>query len=205
MGDELVKETAPLVPFRPPVLCPGCGHRSAAHAMKTAARRVIKASGKDIEPIFPSDIGCYALIGWPPLEVADTAICMGGSFGPATGLAHAVENPVIAHCGDSTFFHAGIPPLINAIYTKAKATMVVLDNLATGMTGFQPHSGTGRTAMGEETIQIKIEDVARGCGAQFVEVVDPNDLKAAIDTLEGAIKFEGTAVVVLRRLCAIRK
>ena len=159
--------------------------------------------GKEIEPIYPGDIGCYNLAYNPPQEAADTTICMGGSFGIANGLAHVVDAPIVAHLGDSTFFHSGIPPLVNAVYNKANITMVIMDNSATAMTGFQPHPGTGYTAMGEETVLLKPEDIARACGVKFVEVVDPSNLKEATETIEKAIRFEGPAVVVSRRLCAI--
>ena len=201
--DKLAEETAPLLPWRPPALCPGCSHRASFYAIKTASKKVARDIGKDVEAIYPGDIGCYALGYNPPLEAVDTTICMGGSFGIANGLSHVVNAPIVAHLGDSTFFHAGIPPLINAVYNKANITMVVLDNSATAMTGFQPHPGTGQTAMGDETVQLKPEDIARACGVKFVEVIDPFDLKAAAKTIEAAIRFEGPAVVVSRRLCTM--
>ncbi|HUT96730.1 MAG TPA: indolepyruvate ferredoxin oxidoreductase subunit alpha [Dehalococcoidales bacterium] len=201
--DKLAEETAPLLPWRPPALCPGCSHRASFYAIKTASKKVARDIGKDVEAIYPGDIGCYALGYNPPLEAVDTTICMGGSFGIANGLSHVVNAPIVAHLGDSTFFHAGIPPLINAVYNKANITMVVLDNSATAMTGFQPHPGTGHTAMGDETVQLKPEDIARACGVKFVEVVDPFDLKAAAKTIEAAIRFDGPAVVVSRRLCTM--
>jgi len=201
--DKLAEETAPLLPWRPPALCPGCSHRASFYAIKTASKKVARDIGKDVEAIYPGDIGCYALGYNPPLEAVDTTICMGGSFGIANGLSHVVDAPIVAHLGDSTFFHAGIPPLVNAVYNKANITMVVLDNSATAMTGFQPHPGTGHTAMGDETVQLKPEDIARACGVKFVEVVDPFDLKAAAKTIEAAIRFEGPAVVVSRRLCTM--
>ena len=128
---------------------------------------------------------------------------MGASIGIANGLAHVVAAPIIAHIGDSTFFHSGIPPLINAVYNKANITVAILDNSATAMTGFQPHPGIGHTATGEETTSVKIEDIARACGVKFVKVADPLDLKKAADVLEKAIRFEGPSVVVLRSPCAI--
>jgi len=201
--DKLEKETTPLLPWRPPALCPGCPHRASHYAIKTASKRVARELGKDVEAIYPGDIGCYALAYNPPQEASDTIICMGGSFGIANGLSHVVNAPIVAHLGDSTFFHAGIPPLVNAVYNKANITMVIMDNSTTAMTGFQPHPGTGQTAMGEEAVQLKPEEVARACGVKFVEVVDPFDLKAAAKTIEAAIRFEGPAVVVSRRLCAI--
>jgi len=201
--DKFEQEVAPLLPARPPALCPGCPHRASFHAITTAARRVAREYGEGVEPIYPSDIGCYTLAVNPPQQAVDTTICMGGSFGMACGIVRATNAPVIAHMGDSTFFHAGIPPLVNAVYNKANVTMVVLDNSATAMTGFQPHPGTGYTATGEETVALKPEDVARGCGVQFVEVVNPFDLRAATDSIEKAIRFPGPAVVVSRALCAM--
>jgi indolepyruvate ferredoxin oxidoreductase alpha subunit len=200
---KLEQEIAPLLPWRPPALCPGCPHRASHYAIRIASRRVARDYGKEVVPIYPGDIGCYNLAYNPPQEASDTTICMGGSFGIANGLAHVVDAPIVAHLGDSTFFHAGIPPLINAVYNKAKITMVILDNSATAMTGFQPHPGTGYTAMGDETVQIKPEDIAKACGVKFVAVVDPFDLKKAAETIEKAIRFPGPAVVVSRRLCTI--
>jgi indolepyruvate ferredoxin oxidoreductase alpha subunit len=201
--DKLEQETTPLLPWRPPALCPGCPHRASHYAVRVASRRVSREMGKNIEPVYPGDIGCYALAYNPPQEASDTIICMGGSFGIANGLAHVVDAPIVAHLGDSTFFHAGIPPLVNAVYNKANITMIVMDNSATAMTGFQPHPGTGYTAMGDETVMLKPEEVARACGVKLVEVVDPFNLKEATETIEKAIRFEGPAVVVSRRLCAI--
>jgi indolepyruvate ferredoxin oxidoreductase alpha subunit len=201
--DKLQQEAAPLLPLRPPALCPGCPHRGSFRAITVAAQRVAKEYGKDVEPIYPSDIGCYTLGLNPPLQAVDTTICMGGSFGLANGMARVIDAPIIAHLGDSTFFHAGIPPLINAVYNKANITMVVLDNSATAMTGFQPHPGTGYTATGDETTALKPEDIARACGVKFVEVVDPHDLKAATATVEKAMRFKGPAVLVFRAPCAM--
>jgi indolepyruvate ferredoxin oxidoreductase alpha subunit len=105
--------------------------------------------------------------------------------------------------GDSTFFHSGIAPMVNAVYNNANITMVIMDNSATAMTGFQPHPGTGQTATGDEAPVLKVEDIARACGAGYVDVVDPFDLKAATDAFEKAIRYEGPSVVVSRRLCAM--
>ncbi len=201
--DKLEEETAPLLPSRPPALCPGCPHRASHYTIKLASRKVARDLGKEIEPVYPGDIGCYCLGVNPPLETVDTTICMGGGFGIANGLAHVIEAPIVTHLGDSTFFHAGIPPLVNAVYNKANITMVIMDNSATAMTGFQPHPGTGHTAMGEKTVQLKPEDVARACGVEFVEVIDPFKLKEAAEVIEKAIRFPGPAVVVSRSLCTI--
>jgi indolepyruvate ferredoxin oxidoreductase alpha subunit len=201
--DEASSKAASMAPPRPPLLCPGCPHRASFYAIKVAAQRVAKSYGEGVEPIYPGDIGCYTLAYQPPLETVDTCICMGGSIGLANGLAHVVNAPIIPCLGDSTFFHAGIPALINAVYNKAKVTVVVLDNQTTAMTGFQPHPGTGLTAMGEPTVKLTPEDVARGCGVGFVEVVDPYDVKRAVDVMVKALRYEGPALVVMRRLCTL--
>jgi len=195
--DKLTKETAALLPLRPPTMCAGCPHRASAYAINIAARRYQQATGK--EPVKTGDIGCYALAANPPLSSDDAAVCMGGAFGLANGFAHVLDAPVVAHLGDSTFFHSGIPPMINAVYTRAKMVMVVLDNSTTGMTGFQPHPG----ASGDKAHDVKIEDIAKASGVQFVEIVDAFDLPKLIDTLERALKFEGPSVIIARRLCNI--
>ncbi len=195
--DKIRAETQELLPLRPPTMCAGCPHRASVYAINITCRRYQQETGK--EPVKTGDIGCYALAANPPLNSDDVAICMGGSFGLANGFAHVVDAPVVAHLGDSTFFHSGIPPMINAVYNKSDITMVVLDNSTTGMTGFQPHPG----ATGDETLDIKIEDIARASGVKFVEVVDAFDLPKLIDIMEKAIRFEGPSLVVARRLCSI--
>jgi indolepyruvate ferredoxin oxidoreductase alpha subunit len=195
--DKIREETNALLPLRPPTMCAGCPHRASFYAINIACRRYQQETGK--EPVKTGDIGCYALGANAPLNGDDIAICMGGAFGLAGGFAHVVDTPVVAHLGDSTFFHSGIPPMINAVYNKSNITMVVLDNSTTGMTGFQPHPG----ATGDAAFDIKIEAIARAAGVKFVEVVDAFDLARLIDVLERAIKFEGPSVVVARRLCNI--
>jgi indolepyruvate ferredoxin oxidoreductase alpha subunit len=196
--DRRRAEAEKLLPLRPPTMCPGCPHRASLYAINVACERYRREYG--VKPILPGDIGCHDLGYYPPLNAEDVSLCMGASFGVASGLPHVIDVPVVAHMGDSTFFHSGIPPVINAVFNKARVTMVVLDNRTTGMTGFQPHPGS--IAGGEEPT-IKIEDIARACGVKFVEVVDPFDLPGTIDVLERAIKYEGPSVVVSRRLCNI--
>jgi len=132
---------------------------------------------------------------------------MGSGAGEACGFGELAqfgfEQPAIGICGDSTFFHASIPALINAVYNRSKITLIVLDNGVTAMTGFQPHPGTGYTATGEETVRVKPEDIAKACGVKFVVEFDPFDLKSAADTIEKAIAFDGPAVVISRGKCAL--
>ncbi len=183
-----------LSPPRPPVLCQGCPHMASFHAIKVAT------GGR---AVCATDIGCYALSAQPPLSVGDVMLCMGASVGVSSGISNVVDEPVVGVVGDSTFFHASIPGLINAVYNKHKFVYVVLDNCTTAMTNFQPHPGTGVTGLGESSKRILIEDVAKGCGVDFVEVVDPYDLKHTISTIKRAVEQNGPAVVISRHKCAI--
>ncbi len=185
---------APELPLRPPVLCAGCPHRASFYAFKEAAR------GTDA--IFSGDIGCYTLGAMAPLNAVDTCLCMGASITIASGL-HRVEpaRKQVAFLGDSTFFHAGIPGLINAVYNKADVTLVVLDNSTTAMTGHQPHPGVGRTATGEQGTPVNIARLAEACGVKFVREVDPYNLKASIEAARAAMDYPGPAVVIMKREC----
>jgi indolepyruvate ferredoxin oxidoreductase alpha subunit len=195
--DRIKIETESLLPVRPPTMCAGCPHRSSFYAINVALRRYEEETGKT--PVQTGDIGCYALAANPPLNSDDIAICMGGAFGLGSGFPHVIDAPVIAHLGDSTFFHSGIPPMINSVFNKANVTMVVLDNATTGMTGFQPHPG----APEGDQVPVKIEEIAKASGVKFVEVVDAFDVPEVIDIMGKAIRFEGPSLVVVRRLCNI--
>ncbi len=200
-ADKIWKEAQSLIPPRPPVLCPGCGHRTAFFAVNQVEKNLkLKKEGGIIKP---SDIGCYTLGYQSPLHAVDTNFCMGSSIGVSSGLSHVIDNKIVCTIGDSTFFHSGIPPLLNAVYNKADINVLVLDNGTTAMTGFQTHPGVGLTAMGDETKAIRIEDVARACGADTVEVVDSLDLFALVKALEKAVKTKGVSVVVARHPCIL--
>jgi indolepyruvate ferredoxin oxidoreductase alpha subunit len=172
------------IPSRPATLCPGCPHRATFYATKIATQD---------KGIYPTDIGCYALGIREPLEIADLLLCMGAGVGSAGGFAKYNQDPVIAFLGDSTFYHAGIPALINAVHNKHRFVLVILDNLTTAMTGHQPHPGK----------TIALEDLAKGCGVKFVKVVDPYNTEATIAALKEAIAQEECSVVIARRICSI--
>ncbi len=192
--DKKVGDVAKKLPPRPPVLCPGCPHRATFYEIKKVTK------GK---AIYPSDIGCYTLGIQFPFNVADTCLCMGSSVGVSCGISTVSDQPIVAVIGDSTFFHAGIPPLIDAVYNQHKFTLVVLDNETTAMTGHQPHPGTGVKGTGSPGNKVKIEDVARGCGVKYVKVVDPFNVEEALEAIKGAVEFPGPAVVVARRICIL--
>jgi indolepyruvate ferredoxin oxidoreductase alpha subunit len=182
------------IPSRPPVLCAGCPHRATFYEVATATAR---------KAIYPTDIGCYTLAVQPPLELADLLLCMGSSVGTACGLAVVLKQPIVGAIGDSTFFHAGIPGLINAVYNQHPIKLIVVDNQTTAMTGHQPHPGTGVTGMGVAGKPISIEEVARGIGVRFVRVIDPLKVKEAIRAIREAVAFDGPAVIVSRSPCAL--
>jgi len=182
-----------LVP-RPPILCPGCPHRASFHVIRTAA------AGKTITT---TDIGCYALGYQAPQQVGELMFCMGASIGTASGISRVMEQNTIAIVGDSTFFHATIPGLINAVYNDHKVALIVLDNLTTAMTGHQPHPGTGKTGMGTESTKVSIEEVAEGCGVKFVRVIDPFKVKEAISVVKQALEVDGPSVIVFRSPCSL--
>ena len=192
--DEKAKKGLEMAPPRPPILCPGCPHRASMYVI----RRVV---GHKL--VCTTDIGCYALGIHPPLEIGDFLICMGASVGGACGISRALGERVIAILGDSTFFHASIPALIDAVYNKHPITVVVLDNLTTAMTGGQPHPGTGIMGTGEPGVRVLIEEVARGCGVQHVYVVDPYNVKEAVKAFKEAVSVEGPSVVVFRQACRL--
>ncbi len=186
-------------PPRPPVLCAGCPHRACFYALKGAEKKA------GIKFIYSSDIGCYTLGFYPPLETIETCLCMGASIGMANGLSKSGDqSPIFAILGDSTFFHSGIPSLANLVYNKSNVNVLVVDNVTTAMTGFQPHPGTGVRITGEATKRILIEELARGLGVEFIRVFDPYDLKEAMKTILEAIEYtKGPALLISRQPCSL--
>jgi indolepyruvate ferredoxin oxidoreductase alpha subunit len=182
------------LPSRPPILCAGCPHRASFY--------VIKKVGGD-RAVYSDDIGCYALGIAPPFGVGDIMICMGASVGIAQGISRVTGRDTVATIGDSTFFHAGIPGLVNAVYNGSRIVVAVLDNLATAMTGHQPHPGTGVTGMQNLAERILIEKIAEGCGVKYVRVVNPFRTKEASAVLKEALKQAGPSVVVFRAPCTL--
>ena len=187
------------VPPRSLVFCPGCPHTASFYEIREALQGVSKVRG-----LIAGDVGCYGLGCLPPYDLFDTHICMGASIGIANGLsASQYKDPVVSIIGDSTFFHSGMPALINAVYNHHNITVCILDNFIIAMTGHQPDPLTGYTAMGQETKKVSIEEVCRALGVEDIRVVDPFQIQKAIDSIKDAIKFEGVSVVILRGDCAI--
>ena len=182
------------LPRRPPALCPGCPHRATYYAAKKVAPETT---------VYPTDIGCYTLGKEPPLEMADLLLCMGSNAGTACGLAVATDQKIISFMGDSTFFHSGIPPVVNAAHHNHDVVITVLDNRTTAMTGHQPHPGTDTDGMGNKAKRILVEDVVKGCGIEHIEVVNPNVIRKTSEAFKRALDFKGPSVVVSKAPCIL--
>ena len=151
------------------------------------------------------DIGCTILGMNPPYHTLWTELSMGASIPLAQGYLHSgVKTPVIATIGDSTFFHAGLPGLINAVQQNLNLTVVIMDNGWTAMTGMQVNPGTDPEYQKPGYRQIDIVKVVEGLGVDYLQVVDPYDLAATTDAVMAAMEAVGTAVVICRRECAIQ-
>jgi len=198
-------ESLPL-PVRKPRLCPGCPHRSTFFALK-------REFGSDA--IFPSDIGCYTL--GINLRAVDTCVDMGASVSMADGFYQASRlvgdgRPIVATIGDSTFLHAGLGPLINAVHTGARFLLVILDNHTTAMTGFQPTAASDMAPDGDAAHgaarRVSMADLVRACGVAFVRVADPYDYQAFRSALNEASRHSqapegGVAVVIADHACVL--
>jgi indolepyruvate ferredoxin oxidoreductase alpha subunit len=182
--------------------CPGCPHRASFWALE----RAIKADGRDV--YITGDIGCSTLDVFPEGKGQMNLLhAMGSSTGLAAGFGQLArfnyEQPVIAITGDSTFFHASIPALINAVYNESNMIQIVLDNSATAMTGFQSHPGTGFNAVGDPTTTVDVEGLCRSLGCE-VMVSDPFDIRGTVKTIRALLNKErGVHVLILRRSCEI--
>ncbi|MBQ8110555.1 MAG: indolepyruvate ferredoxin oxidoreductase subunit alpha [Clostridia bacterium] len=185
------------VPGRPPVMCPGCPHRGLFTVLSRLKLTVL------------GDIGCYTLGSGAPLNAVDSVLCMGASIGMAHGFTKMLGGEAagrsVAVIGDSTFMHSGITGIVNLAYNKSIATVLVLDNSITGMTGHQQNPTTGLTLQNEPTYAIKIEDICRAAGIQRVRVVDPQDMAATEQAIKEELAADAPSVIIVRRPCALLK
>lgn len=199
-----VQKVAPKIAPRAQTFCPGCPHRASFWNINTA----LKLDGR--EGIVCGDIGCYAMASlWPEIgfHTVRTLHSMGSGTGLASGFAKlsafGLDKPVMAVCGDSTFYHAVIPALINAQHNQADITFIVLDNAGTAMTGFQPHPGINESAIGEPLPPVDIEAVCRAIGAK-VKVSDPFDLEGTSRILTSFMAERGSMkVLIMKQACAL--
>lgn len=199
-----IQKVAPIIPPREQTFCPGCPHRASFWNINTA----LKLDGR--EGIVCGDIGCYAMASlWPAIgfHTVRTLHSMGSGTGLASGFAKlaafGLDKPVMAVCGDSTFYHAVIPALINARHNQADITFIVLDNAGTAMTGFQPHPGINESAVGEPLPPVDIEAICKSIGAK-VAISDPFDLEATSKILTSFMAERGSLnVLIMRQACAL--
>ena len=183
-------------------LCAGCPHRATYWAVKNA----LALDGRG--GFVAGDIGCYAQGRGPSgFNQMKTMFAMGSGAGLANGFGQlnrfGANQPVLAVCGDSTFYHSAIPALINARFNKSNLLMLVLDNRATAMTGFQPHPGVGRNAMGEAAPVVDVADICKALGAEVI-ILDPFDLDKTIATVYDLLQEpDGIKILVLKQECAL--
>jgi len=211
--EETPSIQAPSLPLRPPALCPGCPHLGAAFALRKLgyeyrvtpagqrASRIPPVARKE-GVVITSDIGCYTLAVYPPLETLDTCACMGASIGQAHGLDKAgAKQGIVAVLGDSTFMHSGITPLADVVYNQGRTIVVILDNGTTAMTGHQGHPASGISARGDKTARIDLGLLCRGLGVEDVQVVDAFNVAEVENSIRGAMKRDGPSVVIVRGPC----
>lgn len=185
------------VPARPPILCPGCPHRSTYSVLK---KLKLHAAG---------DIGCYTLGATNPLGVVETVVCMGASISTLHGMEKAKGKEYIknwvAVIGDSTFLHTGVNSLMNMVYNQATGTVLILDNSTTGMTGHQEHAATGKMLNGQPTSAVCLDDLCRALGVKHVEIVDAYDTKRLEQVLKTEVNREEVSVIIVQSPCALLK
>ena len=195
LGEGIEAGEPAQAPGRPPILCPGCPHRSVFHVLN---KLKIHAAG---------DIGCYTLGAVAPLSVVDTTICMGASISSLHGMEKAKGKEYIknwvAVIGDSTFLHTGVNSLMNMIYNKATGTVMILDNSTTGMTGHQDHAATGKTLQGEPTYAIDIAALCRAIGVKNVAEVNAFDIKTLEKTVKEEIAKDEVSVIITKSPCVL--
>jgi len=186
----------PELPQRPPTLCAGCSHRATYYAVKKAA--------EGMEIICPTDIGCYTLGFLPPLAMGDILFCMGSSVGTACGFSKVTGKKLVPFIGDSTFFHSGIPGLVNAVFNNHDLTLVILDNQTTAMTGHQPNPGVDMEELNFSGYgQVSIEEMVKGAGVSHVTVIRPYRIKKSIEAIKEALNYKGVSVIISREPCTL--
>lgn len=195
LKEEIEVATPYEVPARPPILCPGCPHRSTYSVLK---KLKLHAMG---------DIGCYTLGAVAPLGVVDTTVCMGSSISTLHGLEKAKGKEYIKNwvcvIGDSTFLHTGINSLMNMVYNKGTGTVMILDNSTTGMTGHQDHPATGKTLMGEKTYEMDIAALCRAMGIENVETVNAFDVEKLEQVLKAELAKDEVSVIIAQAPCVL--
>ena len=189
----------PPLPMRPPSLCQGCPHKETYMVVKEA----LQALGLEENAVYPTDIGCYTLGLLPPIQMADYLLCMGSSVGTSAGFSIATDQKIISFIGDSTFFHSGISPLINAAHNRHSFCLIILDNSTTAMTGHQPNPGISLSPPGYDNPRIPIEQVVRGCGIEIVRKINPYKRVEAVKVLMEVLAKDRLSVIISEAPCIL--
>ncbi len=192
---EKPKEIKLDIPRRLPTFCPGCPHRATFWSIKHAVPP---------ETPFGGDVGCYILGIFPPPKMEDFVLCMGASQGVIHGIAKSTKQKPIGFIGDSTFFHAGMPGIVNTVFNKSNVMTVALDNRWTAMTGHQPNPSTGLTAMGDPTKALRLEEVTRSLGVGDVVVVNAFNIKDTILRARDMYSRQGPSMMVSKGECRLQ-
>ena len=195
LKEDIGTKAPAVAPGRPPILCPGCPHRSVYYVLNKLKMHVA------------GDIGCYTLGAVAPLSVVDSVICMGASISSLHGMEKAkgkeyIKNWVAA-IGDSTFLHTGVNSLMNMVYNKSTGTVMILDNSTTGMTGHQDHAATGKTLMGEPTNAIDIPNLCRAIGVKNVVEVNAFDIKTLEKVIKEEVAKDEVSVIITKTPCVL--
>ena len=182
-----------ILPDRKPTFCPGCPHRGTMWAVQQAL--------KGQKYVINNDIGCYSMLLLEPYGLTDSLLAMGCSQGISSGMQHVLEDRVISFLGDSTFFHAALPGLVNAVHNQHDYTVIILDNSVTAMTGQQPNPGSEFGP--NDVVEIDIEAVLRGIGVKNVVTMDAFDPKPAVELIKEAMDKKGVSAVISKGPCAL--
>ncbi|MFW9867398.1 MAG: thiamine pyrophosphate-dependent enzyme [Candidatus Thorarchaeota archaeon] len=199
---EKANELKTILPVRIPVFCPGCPHRATFWALNKAL------TGKSNQIAFMNDIGCYSMLLlnkdiYSKMNPDDLLLAMGATLGTSSGVSLASEEKVISVIGDSTFFHAGLPGMVNICHNNEDVIVIVLDNSVTAMTGQQPNPGTGYGPSGTLKNKIEIENVLRGIGFRIVVINDCFDARNSIPSFKNALEEQGPSIIISRGPCAL--
>ncbi len=188
---------------RKAMICDVCDEEP--RCVKSCPEGALSFSGRTDDKIVTGDIGCYTLGYLPPINAVQTCLCMGAGISQAAGMIHAgIKEKVFAVIGDSTFFHGGMPGLLNITYNKANVCVVILDNRVVAMTGHQPTPGSGKNAMGEDAKIMKLAEVSRSLGVEKVKIVDPYDVVGTRKALQEILDYNGPSVVISERPCPLK-
>lgn len=193
LSGKLTKDLPP----RQGAFCIGCPHRATLYS-------IVKATDRKV--IFAGDIGCYTLSCLPPFRAFDWVTCMNCGVGIAQGMLQKIEGEdVIAYVGDSTFFHSGIPGLINAVQQNADMVLVILDNKWVAMTGHQPSPTTDVAIDGSKMKPVDLKGLLKSIGVSYVRTVNPFNIKASTAAVKDALRVKkGVRVVIAEQECALQ-